>query len=286
MTGEAFFSEKGSFGQNSRRKRTICLLIITALVLFIVAILGRFWEVDALATDLSRKNLPPGRNYMFGTDFLGRDMVKRTAAGLSMSIRLGILTASFSALIALTLGLVSAMCGSIADSLVSGLIDMVMGIPHMLLLILISFACGKGFTGVVIGISLTHWTSLARLLRAEAMQLRESQFVKISEKLGMGRWQIVKGHMLPHLLPQFVTGLILLFPHAILHEASITFLGFGLAPEEPAVGIILSESMKYLITGKWWLAVFPGLALIAVVLLFQALGQGMNSLLDPGSAHE
>lgn len=286
MTGEAFFSRKGSFGQNSRRERTICLIIITALVLFIVAILGRLWEVDALATDLSGKNLPPSRNYLFGTDFLGRDMVKRTAAGLSMSIRLGILTASFSALIALILGLVSAMCGSIADSLVSGLIDMVMGIPHMLLLILISFACGKGFTGVVIGISLTHWTSLARLLRAEAMQLRESQFVKISEKLGMGRWQIVKGHMLPHLLPQFVTGLILLFPHAILHEASITFLGFGLAPEEPAVGIILSESMKYLITGKWWLAVFPGLALIAVVLLFQALGQGMNSLLDPGSAHE
>ena len=92
--------------------------------------------------------------------------------------------------------------------------------------------------------------------------------------------------MLPHLIPQFVTGLVLLFPHAILHEASITFLGFGLPPEEPAVGIILSESMKYLITGKWWLAVFPGLFLVLCVLLFQGLGQSLSSLLDPGSAHE
>ncbi len=89
-----------------------------------------------------------------------------------------------------------------------------------------------------------------------------------------------------HLVPRFLTGLVLMFPHAILHEASITFLGFGLPPEEPAIGIILSESMKYLITGKWWLAVFPGAALVATVLVFQGLGQSVSSLLDPQSAHE
>ena len=92
--------------------------------------------------------------------------------------------------------------------------------------------------------------------------------------------------MLLQLAPQFVTGLVLLFPHAILHEASITFLGFGLPPETPAAGVILSESMSYLMTGKWWLALFPGAALAAVILAIEGLGQGLKALLDPGSAHE
>lgn len=273
----------------SRSNRKIKMIVLTAaavVLLAVIAAAGSYWGEAARVSDFSRKNLPPGVPWLFGTDFLGRDMVKRTLAGLSMSIRLGLLTSVISAVIALILGTASALLGKKADILISGLIDLIMGIPHILLLILISFACGKGFAGVVTGIALTHWTSLARLLRAEVLQLKESQYVKIAEKLGRSKWQIVKEHLLPHLMPQFVTGLVLLFPHAILHEASITFLGFGLAPEEPAIGIILSESMKYLVTGKWWLAVFPGAALVVCVLLFQSLGHHLNSLLSPGSVHE
>ena len=92
--------------------------------------------------------------------------------------------------------------------------------------------------------------------------------------------------MVPHLFPQFVTGLILMFPHAILHEASITFLGFGLSSEQPAIGIILSESMRYLITGKWWLALLPGLMLVMTVALFYIAGNSLRSVLDPSSAQE
>lgn len=268
-----------------RRALTIALLICSAVLLAGIAAAGLLCFEGASVSDFSRKNLAPNAEYLFGTDWLGRDMFLRTLAGLSMSIRLGLLTATVSAGIALALGLLAAM-GRTADLVVSGLIDLVMGIPHMLLLILISCACQKGFAGVAAGISLTHWPSLARLIRGEVLQLKESQYVKISSKLGMSRFKIACTHMLPHLLPQFLTGLILMFPHAILHEASITFLGFGLPPEEPAVGIILSESMKYLITGKWWLAVFPGLLLTATVLLFEALDHSVSRLLSPGGAHE
>ena len=268
-----------------RRALTIALLICSAVLLAGIAAAGLLCSEGASVSDFSRKNLAPNAEYLFGTDWLGRDMFLRTLAGLSMSIRLGLLTATVSAGIALALGLLAAM-GRTADLVVSGLIDLVMGIPHMLLLILISCACQKGFAGVAVGISVTHWPSLARLIRGEVLQLKESQYVKISSKLGMSRFKIACTHMLPHLLPQFLTGLILMFPHAILHEASITFLGFGLPPEEPAVGIILSESMKYLITGKWWLAVFPGLLLTATVLLFEALGHSVSRLLSPGGAHE
>ncbi len=92
--------------------------------------------------------------------------------------------------------------------------------------------------------------------------------------------------MLPQVLPQFLVGLVLLFPHAILHESSVTFLGFGLSSEQPAIGIILSEGMKYLVTGKWWLAVMPGIFLVLVVVLFYGAGQNLRKLTDPGSVHE
>jgi len=159
-------------------------------------------------------------------------------------------------------------------------------VPHILLLILISYACGKGFTGVLVGITLSHWMSLARVIRGEILQLRESGYVKVAEKLGVSRLVIAYKHMLPHVLPQFIVGLILLFPHAILHEASITFLGFGLPAEQPAVGIILSESMRYLATGQWWVALFPGMLLVVTVMLFDLAGKSLRRILDPSSAHE
>ena len=161
-----------------------------------------------------------------------------------------------------------------------------MGIPHILLVMLISLAFGRGFTGVVAGVALSHWPSLSRVIRGEVLQLRQAAYVRAAEKLGVPRRRVVRRHILPHLLPQFLTGLILQFPHAILHEASVTFLGFGLSPEQPAIGVILSESMRYLTTGKWWLALFPGLALVLVVLLFAGMGERLRRLLDPASAHQ
>ena len=108
----------------------------------------------------------------------------------------------------------------------------------------------------------------------------------VAKRLGAGPFSIAWRHMVPYVLPQFIVGLILLFPHAILHEAAVTFLGFGLPPEQPAIGIILSESMTYLSAGMWWLAVFPGLALVATVLLFDVAGSNLRRLVDPHSSQE
>lgn len=269
-------------------RRKLLFFFLTAAIFFhLFIVIGGMITADmALETDFSRKNQPPSISYLFGTDWLGRDMFSRTLTGLSVSIRIGLLTATFSAFVAFVLGSASAILGKTADSCISWLIDLMMGIPHILLLILISFACGKGFRGVVIGIIFTHWMSLARVIRGEILQLKQSGYVLVAAKLGSGRASIVVRHMLPHLIPQFVTGFILLFPHAILHEAGITFLGFGLPPEQPAVGIILSESMRYLITGQWWLAVFPGVFLMLVVLAFDLIGNAAKKAFSPATIHE
>ena len=170
--------------------------------------------------------------------------------------------------------------------MISFVIDMIMRIPHILLLLLISYALGKGVKGVVVGVALSHWPSLARVIRAEVLQLKNSTYIQVAEKLGHSKIKTALKHMTPHIFPQFLVGLILMFPHAILHEAGITFLGFGLPAEQPAIGIILSESMKYLITGKWWLAVFPGAMLVFTVILFDVAGSMLRKMLDPSSVHE
>lgn len=271
--------------RNGRQKVFMGLFLSIAFLL-LVCMWGSLSTEAAGATDFSRKNLPPCTEYIFGTDWLGRDMLARTLKGLSLSIFIGITAAACSAFVALILGIVSATMGKTADSIISFLIDLILGVPHILLLILISVAVGKGLKGIIIGVALTHWPSLARLIRAEVIQLKESPYIQISGKLGKSRWYIAGKHMFPHLFPQFAVGLILLFPHAILHESGVTFLGFGLSSGQPAIGIVLSEAMKYLVTGKWWLALFPGLLLVLTVVLFYVLGESLRKLSDPNSVHQ
>ena len=272
--------------ETNQRFRTVIFLIVAVVILAAVTAAGILTEGYAVETDFSQRNLSPSLQHLFGTDWMGRDMLARTLSGLSLSIRIGILTAVVSAAVALFLGTASAVLGRKADAVISWCIDLVMGIPHILLVMLISLACGREFVGVVAGVSLSHWPSLARVIRGELMQLRQAPYILVAEKMGVSKLQNVKRHMLPHLLPQLLTGVILLFPHAILHESSVTFLGFGLSSEQPAIGVILSESMQYLTTGKWWLALFPGLALVLVVVLFALLGERVRRLLDPSSVHE
>lgn len=284
QTTTAFHAPRAEGSRN--RLRTLAVFIASVLLLAGIVVAGALATDAAMQTDFAAKNLAPSFDHLFGTDWMGRDMFLRTLSGLSTSVLVGLLAAGASSIIALVLGAAAALGGKKVDAAVTWLIDLMMGVPHIVLLILISFAIGKGFWGVAIGVALTHWPSLARVVRAEILQCKESTFVDVARKLGKGRAAIAVQHMLPYVLPQFLVGLILLFPHAILHEAAITFLGFGLPPEQPAIGVILSESMGYLSAGMWWLAVFPGLALIATVLLFDAAGSNLRRLIDPHSAQD
>ena len=270
----------------NRRTKIIIYAAVIFLVLLGIYVSGAFLGDGQITADFSKKSLPPSLEHPFGTDMLGRDMLVRTIKGLSVSIVVGVVASSVSAVIALIVGVVAATGKSWLDHFMNWLIDLVMGIPHTVLLILISFACGKGLKGVLIGVAVTHWTGLARIIRSEVLQIRSQQYIEVSRKLGHSNWWITVHHILPHMVPQFLIGLILMFPHAIMHESGLTFLGFGLSPEQPAIGIILSESMKYLSTGMWWLAFFPGLMLVIIVLLFDKLGENMKKIIDPYSSHE
>lgn len=271
-------------GMNLRTK-TLLAIGLSAFILILVVIISFTIDPKSITTNWSMMNQPPSFEHIFGTDWLGRDMFIRTLKGLGLSVQIGFFASVLSSIIAVALAFLSSF-NKYLDSFVSWLIDVFLSIPHILLIILISIALGGGAFGVLVGVAFTHWTSLARVLRAEIKRIKTSEFVTISEKLGKSKLWIARKQILPLVVTQVIVGTILIFPHAIMHEASVTFLGFGLSPHEPAIGIILSESMKYLATGNWWLALFPGLALLILVLLFDIAGENIKKMLDPTSANE
>ena len=173
----------------NRRLTTLWFVGGAALFMLAVTVAGLLLEERAMETDFSRQNLAPSLAAPFGTDWMGRDMLARTLAGLSLSIRIGLLTAAVSAGVALALGILSAVFGGWVDAFISWWIDLVMGIPHILLIILLSIACGRGFTGVVVGVALSHWTSLARVIRGEVLQLKSAPYLLVAEKLGVSPWK-------------------------------------------------------------------------------------------------
>ncbi|MDX1363000.1 MAG: ABC transporter permease [Arenibacter latericius] len=264
----------------NRRKRALATSIIGALILLALVISGFFIGTDGLVVNFEAANNAPSLQHPFGTDWLGRDMFVRTVKGLTLSFWVGLLAAFISALIALLLSLLLVLNKTL-DSLVTGLIDLFLVLPHIVTLILISFMLGGGLKGVVIALALTHWPRLARLLRAEIMQIKNTEYITVSRNMGKSWYWIARHHILPHLIPQLIIGFILTFPHAILHEASITFLGFGLSSDKPAIGVILSEAMGYLSSGMWWLALFPGLMLLLMVAVFDSLGRNLRKVFDP-----
>lgn len=282
-------TEKGSLynsiGKMNLRTKTLLTIGITVFILIAVVISSLFINSADITTNFQAMNQAPSFDHLFGTDWMGRDMFTRTLKGLGLSVQIGAGASILSSLIAIAMAFIGST-NKFLDGVIAWLIDLFLSIPHILLIILISIALGGGAFGVTMGVAVTHWTSLARVLRAEIKQIQTSEFVKLSNRFGKSKWWIARKHILPLVITQIIVGTILIFPHAIMHEASVTFLGFGLSPHEPAIGIILSESMKYLATGNWWLALFPGLALLIIVLLFDIAGENIKKLLDPTSANE
>ena len=267
------------------REKTILSLIIFAVFFITILVAGSMIDPEKFSIDLINKNQSPSIMHIFGTDWIGRDMFFRTLKGLSISMKIGVLSSIISGIIAVILGIIGPTCGKRVDGVITWFIDLVLSVPHTLIIILISMAAGGGLKGIVLGVSLTHWTSLTRVIRAEVMQIKEAEYTKIARNFGKSSFYIAKNHILPHIIPQLLVGIVLIFPHAILHESSVTFLGFGLQSHEPAIGIILSESMKYLTSGKWWLAFFPGLSLVLVSIMVDNMGKRIGKLIDPKRAY-
>lgn len=270
---------------NNREKMYINIAVS---LLFIGIILGLSYLLpnSFLISDVNKKNLLPSIKNLFGTDWLGRDMFTRTIKGIRLSIYIGFITSLISLIIAVILAGLSAMGGKFLDNFISWLIEIFIGMPHLVFMILLAFIVGGGEKGIIVGVGLTHWPSLARMLRAEILKIKTENFIEISRQFGKSEYFIFKEHILKHIITQMIVGFTLLFPHVILHESALTFLGFGLSPQTPALGIILSEGIGNISRGYWWLILFPAIFLILIVKSFDSIGERIKILLNPTRLHE
>lgn len=261
--------------------RQIVIGVVSSLLIVAYAlVVPALHPVDPTWVDFERAARPPSTEFWFGTDAAGRDLFSRTASGLRISLLIAVVSALTAAVIGTLVGVLSAALGGIVDTVVMRLVDSINALPHLVLgIVIVAFFRGS-VTALIIAIALTHWTQVARIVRACVLPLKGSDFVAASVNAGYSRWQIIRAHYLPTVVPQVAISLTLLTPHAVWHESTLSFLGVGLAPHEPSIGVLLQMGQGALITGQWWMLLFPALALIGTTLAFAATGRGLRNRLN------
>jgi peptide/nickel transport system permease protein len=241
---------------------------------------------DPARNDLLARLTPPawmdgGRwDHPLGTDTLGRDVVSRLLYGARVSLVVGFSAVILAGALGVTLGLVSGYYGGRLDDLLMRLGDVQLAFPALVLAIAVLAVVGSGLGNVVLVLGVTGWVTYARIARGETLSLRHREFVEGARALGARDTAILWRHVLPNVLPSITVVATFSVARTIIAEASLSFLGLGIPPPAPSWGAMLDEGRNYLTTG-WWLALFPGLAILGVVLGINIVGDWLRDTLDP-----
>jgi peptide/nickel transport system permease protein len=256
-------------------------LVVLALFVAFGVFAPLFAPQDPNAQELAARLQPPfSEGHVLGTDGLGRDVLSRLIYGSRISLVVGFTAVLLSAVLGIVVGLVSGYVGGWVDSLFMRIVDAWLAFPFLLLAIAIVAVLGRGLNNIVIALVITGWVLYARLVRGETLSLREREFVLSARGLGANPLSIMFRHILPNCMAPILVVATLEIGVVIVTEASLSFLGLGAAASEPSWGGMLSDGRAYL-TRAWWLATLPGLAIFAVVLAVNILGDGLRDALDP-----
>ena len=256
------------------------VVVLTA----VLAAVGAPWiaPYDPATQDLALRLNGPTPGHPFGIDELGRDILSRLLSGARISLLVGCVVVSVSAVVGVTLGSVAGYAGGWADDLISRLVDVLLAFPGILLAIALVAVLGPSLTNVVIALASIGWVGYARLVRSQVLRTRELEFVQAARALGAGTLRILARHVIPTTLPAVVVQGTLGMAGAILAEASLSFLGLGVQPPTPSWGTMLNGGRVHLLDAPH-LTVFPGLAIATLVLGFNFLGDGLRDALDPAT---
>jgi peptide/nickel transport system permease protein len=224
--------------------------------------------------------LPPSGQHWLGTDQFGRDLLSRIIYGARISLSIGFLAVAIAVVLGSVLGAVAGYVGGWADAAIMRFTDMVMAFPRLVLLIMIIALFEPSLTLIILVLGLTQWPGTARLVRGEVLSLREREYVEAARALGFGRARIILRHLLPNVMAPVIVAATLGIGNTIVLEAGLSFLGFGIQPPTPSWGTLVADGRQNLI-GAWWVATFPGLAIVLTVLAFNLVGDGLRDALDP-----
>lgn len=222
-------------------------------------------------SDYLRARIGPSWPHLMGTDHLGYDVSVRVAEALQVSLAVAVATAVGAAVIGLLVGATAAACGGRVDAALMRATDAVAAVPHLLATIVVVAMFRGSLTAIVIALTLTHWTTLARIVRAETQTVMASGYIAASRTAGASRAQLLRHHIVPAVAPQAGIAIVMMVPHAIWHESTLSFLGIGLAPEQASLGTLIDSASAGLLEGQWWALAAPSAVLVAATAALAAL---------------
>jgi peptide/nickel transport system permease protein len=242
--------------------------------------------------DLSKLNimdnrLPPGSvgfegaNYLLGTDGQGRDMISAMIYGLRTSLLVGVVTTLLAMLIGTTMGLLAAYKGGIVDTLIMRVVDLILGFPMMLLALVLLAVLGPGIDKVIFALVLVQWAFYARTVRGQALSEMNREYMEAARCLALGEFRIIFRHLLVNCLPPVIVVSTIKVAGAISAEATLSFLGLGVPITKPSLGLLIANGYRYLMSGSYWISIFPGILLMLTIFSINIVGDRLKEILNP-----
>lgn len=267
-----------------KKNRLTHIAFYIMLLLFVLAILAPFIipypEHIANEANIAEKFLPPSMEHFFGTDELGRDIFSRIIYGTRVSLTTAVITVGMALLIGIPLGAIAGTVGGIVDEIIMRITDIFLSFPSLLLAIAMVSVLGPSLNNAMIAIAVSWWPWYTRLVRGQAVSMKERKFIQAAETIGTPRWKIILKHVIPNTISPVIVQASMDMGGVILTVASLSFLGLGAQPPIPEWGLMISTGRNYF-PDVWWYSIFPGIAIFITVLTFNLLGDGVREILDP-----
>lgn len=242
---------------------------------------------DLMQLDIVDGRLPPGSasaagyTYWLGTDEQGRDMLSAMIYGLRISLGVGIGSAIVAGIVGTSLGLIAAYFGGRTDAALMRLVDLQLSFPSILVALMILAAVGKGVMNVVLALVIVEWAYYARTARGTALVERRREYIEAAESLALPKWRTVFLHLLPNCLPPLIVIASFQVARAIALEATLSFLGLGVPVTEPSLGLLIANGFQYMLSGKYWISLYPGIALLVTIVCINIVGDQLRDVLNP-----
>jgi ABC-type dipeptide/oligopeptide/nickel transport system permease subunit len=230
--------------------------------------------------DLTNRLAPPSAAHLLGTDEGGRDVFTRLLYGARVSLLIGIVPTLLSMMIGAALGILAGFSGGKTDTVIMRIADVMLAFPSILLAMVLMYMLGDGLINVFLTLSIVNWASVARVVRAETLRLKELEYVEAARVIGVSKNKILLRHILPNCIPTLIVLFTLNVPSSILTESSLSFLGLGVQPPAASWGLMVNQGRQYLYTAPW-LSFAPCIAIMLTVLAFNFLGDGLRDVMDP-----
>ncbi|MBM7633292.1 ABC transporter permease [Geomicrobium sediminis] len=256
--------------------------LILIILLTIMAIIGPFLtEHTYRSQSILNSNTAPNSTYWFGSDELGRDVFTRVWYGARVSLFIGLAAALIEFVIGVTYGGVSGYRGGKVDNVMMRIVDVLYGLPYLLVVVLLMVVMGPGLFTIIIALSITGWIGMARLVRGQVLQLKNAEYVLASRVLGGSNNRIIRKHLLPNTSGPIIVSMTLTIPTAIFAEAFLSFLGLGVQAPVASWGTMANDALGVIQTGYWWRLFFPAFFISLTMFAFNVFGDGLRDALDP-----